>query len=183
MITTLRLRHGLFSRGLCAGLLIGAISVSALAETAGAPVVAGNVEVSYRDPAGLVELNSGKAERGDWWLDELSRYVAKSASRVLPADQRLLVTITDVQRAGMFEPWRRGPTSDVRIVRDSTPPRIDLSFQLVSAQGAVLKEGARKLRDINFLGRSGWDHQTEAMPYEKNLIDDWLREDFAPAKR
>ena len=60
--------------------------------------------------------------------------------------------------------------------------RIDLNFRLVAANGAVLKEGTRQLRDIAFLSRAGY-HRDEPLSHEKNLIDDWLRKDFGPARR
>lgn len=163
-----------------AALLVVAAAASAFA-IPGATLSTDKAEVSYRNPAAFTEMDRSFGERTDW-LDELSRYVAKRAARALPDGQRLLVTITDVQRAGRLEPWRRPPMSDVRIVRDSTPPRIDLTFQLVSTQGAVLKEGSRQLRDLGFLHRTGF-HSGELLSYEKNLIDDWMRRDFEPPRR
>ena len=159
-------------------LLLGA--ASAMAATPGGVASAERAEVSYRNPAGFTEMDRSP-RAGREWLDELSRYVARRASRAVPDGQRLLVTITDVQRAGALEPWRSGRWSDVRIVRSTTPPRIDLTFQLVSAQGAVLKEGSRQLRDIDFLSH-GLFHRDEVLGHEKNLIDTWLREDFGPAR-
>ena len=153
----------------------------AAAAAPGATVSTEHAEVSYRNPAAFTEMDRSPNERRDW-LDELSRYVAKRAARTRPDGQRLLVTITDVQRAGRLEPWRPGRLSDVRFVRDSTPPRIDLNFQLVSAQGAVLKEGSRELRDINFLSRAAF-HRGDVLSYEKNLIDAWLRQDLGPPQR
>lgn len=162
------------------GALLAGAAATAFA-VPGATVSTDKAEVSYRNPAGFTEMDRSFGERTDW-LDELSRYVAKRAARALPDGQRLLVTITDVQRAGRIEPWHRSALSDVRIVRDTTPPRIDLTFQLVSTQGAVLKEGSRQLRDIDFLHRSGF-HRGELLSYEKNLIDDWMRRDFGPLRR
>ncbi len=159
--------------------LLGA--ASAVSAAPGAVASAERAEVSFRNPAGFTEMDRSPNERREW-LDELGRYVAQHASRVVPDGQRLLVTITDVQRAGVLEPWRPGRWSDVRFVRSTTPPRIDLVFQLVSAQGAVLKEGSRRLRDIDFLGH-GIYHRGEPLAYEKNLIDAWLREDFGPLRR
>lgn len=156
-------------------------AATAVAAAPGATVRTERAEVSYRNPAAFTEMDRSPEARRDW-LDVLSRYVAKRASRTLPDGERLLVTITDVQRAGRLEPWRSSRWSDVRIVRDTTPPRIDLTFQLVSAQGAVLKEGARELRDINFLAH-GIFHRGEVLGYEKSLIDAWLREDFGPTQR
>jgi len=166
--------------GLALAVLLLAVA-TAVAAAPGATVSTERAEVSYRNPAAFTEMDRSPNERLDW-LDVLSRYVAKRASRTLPDGERLLVTITDVQRAGRLEPWRSSRLSDVRIVRDITPPRIDLTFQLVSAQGAVLKEGSRQLRDIDFLSH-GIFHRGEVLGHEKNLIDAWLRQDFGPTTR
>jgi hypothetical protein len=159
--------------------MVMAPAVQAAGAAPGAPVITAKVEVSYRNPDGFAEMERALNPRRDW-LDELSRHLARRAERQVPDGQRLLVTVTDVQRAGMIEPWRLSRWSDVRIVRDSTPPRIDLTFQLVTADGAVLREGERRLRDLDFLHRNGL-RSSEALAYEKNLIDDWLRREFGAA--
>ena len=166
------LRHALMA------LALGATGAASAAP--GAPVSTDKAEVSYRNPAGFTEMDRSFGARTDW-LDDLSRYVAKRAARSVPDGARLVVTITDVQRAGMIEPWRRAGT-DLRVVRETTPPRIDLDFQLVAANGAVLKEGSRQLRDAAFLTRSS-RHSGQQLSYEKNLIDAWLRKDFEPPRR
>lgn len=163
--------------------IVGAVGAPAGARAApGAPVETGKAEVSYRNPAGFAEMQSSFAGARTDWLDDLSAYVASRAARTLPDGQRLIVTITDVQRAGRVEPWRGIGWQDLRIVRDTTPPRIELVFQHVGANGAVLKEGTRTLRDIDFLGRHGL-RRDEPLAYEKNLIDDWLRNDFGSPSR
>ena len=146
----------------------------------GAPVSTAKAEVSFRNPAGFTEMGRSFGARTDW-LDDLSSYVAKRAAPGVPDGERLIVTITDVQRAGRIEPWRHAAT-DLRVVRETTPPRIDLNFQLVAANGAVLKEGSRQLRDFAFM-TSSTRHRGDPLSYEKNLIDDWVRKDFAPTPR
>ena len=140
-----------------------------------------NVEVGYRDPATLTEVRYNPGERRDW-MPELARYIAAQATGRVAPEARLLVTITDVERAGRTEPWRGMNFNDLRFVRDTTPPRIDLVFQEVSAQGAVLKEGTRTLRDPTFLDHLAF-HSGEPLAYEKNLVDDWLRRDFPAPRR
>ena len=174
-------RNGFWRPGLCAALVCVATGSVPAGTAPGATLTSDNAEVSYRDPAKFTEMDRNPAERTAW-LDDLSRYVVRRAARVLPAGQRLSVTITDVQRAGVFEPWRRGRLSEVRIVRDTAPPRIDLSFRLESAQGAALKQGERELRDIGFLTRFH-RHSGETLAYEKTLIDAWMAEEFGPPKR
>ena len=167
-----------FRRVVCA--LMFGLSGAAFAAP-GATFSTDRAEVGYRNIDGFSEMTRLHGVRTDW-LDDLSRYVAKRASRNVPEGARLLVTITDVQRAGQIEPWHGPASSDLRIVRDSTPPRIDLNFRLVAVNGAVLEEGTRQLRDIDFLRRAGF-HRDEPLAHEKNLIDDWLRKDFGPARR
>ena len=66
----------------------------------------------------------------------------------------------------------------VRVIKDHYPPRIDLDFVLRDASGAVVAEGARELRDMGFMQRAGAAMNSDALRYEKQLIDDWLRRDL-----
>lgn len=147
----------------------------------GATVQSAKAEVSYRDTATLTEIISNPSRRTDW-VDALSRYIAAAADRSLPSGQRLVVRIDDVELAGMYPPGRRVDWDMVRVVRDSTPPRIDLNFRLESSQGGVLEQGDRKLRDINFLYSNAMRHRDDPLSYEKNLIDDWMAKEFNPSR-
>ena len=94
------------------------------------------------------------------------------------SDRLLEVQITQVQRAGGFEPSRGAQAGDVRIVRDIYPPRIDLRFTLIGPNGNTLREGPRQLRDSAFLMRPGMG-SGEALQHEKALLDDWVDKEFA----
>ena len=173
-----RLRQASFCAALAA--VAAGPAWAANAGAVGATIKSDRIEVGYRDAAKLTEFNRSAGDRDDW-VDALSKSTLTQAEVVLPAGQKLSITITDVQRAGRYEPGRRPAAADIRVVRESTPPRIDLSFRIESAQGAVLKEGERQLRDSNFMNRAR--HRGETLGYEKNLIDDWLRMDVRAAKR
>jgi len=138
------------------------------------------VSVDWTDPAQFSELKhyrSFRDMRPAEWLDPLAKYLRTRAERVLPAGERLEVTFTDVQRAGNYEPWHGPRLDDVRIVRDIYPPRIELRFRLLDANGSVLREGERTLRDSAFLMRDG-AHETDSLRFEKRLLDQWLRKEF-----
>ena len=47
-----------------------------------------------------------------------------------PADEAR-VTVTNIDVAGDIESWRGPGRCDVRIMKDTYPPRIDLSFRLL----------------------------------------------------
>lgn len=140
----------------------------------------GPVQVQWTDPAQFTEIrqsrNRWEAERGNW-VQELAEYLQKQALKQLPAGQRLAVTITDIKRAGDYEPWHGPNANDVRIIRNIYPPRITLQFTLTGADGQVIDQGERRLTDSAFMYnnvRLGNDQ----LRYEKQLIDDWLRKEF-----
>ncbi|MEC5398551.1 DUF3016 domain-containing protein [Uliginosibacterium sp. H1] len=144
----------------------------------------GAVQVRYEQPEGFTESRrSFESERQrSGWLTELARHVEKRAAVRLADGQRLEITVTDIDRAGETELWRGGAqASDLRIVRDLYPPRIDLHFVLRDAQGGVLRQGERRLRDIDFMSRPGRLRDDDRLRYEKALLDDWLDREFGRA--
>ena len=145
------------------------------------------VDVSWTNPD---DFSDSKTTPGsdigrptpDEWLGELSKHLKSRAGRALAPGQTLDVVFTNVQRAGIYEPWRGPQWDDVRIVKDMFPPRIDLTFTLHNADGSVAEEGKRQLRDPAFLQR-GILNETDPLRFEKRLLDDWIRKDFSAAGR
>ena len=147
------------------------------AVTAWAATPPGNVHVHYKDPQHFTEAKRSFGMHlidADDYLKPLKDYIVQRASRILAPGQRLDIEVTDVKRAGEYEPWRGPRFEDVRVIKDIYPPRIDLDFTLYGADGKVLREGHRKLRDAAFLSRSFATDQ-DSLRYEKSLIDLWLR--------
>lgn len=114
-------------------------------------------------------------------LQELRAHLTKEANRYLAQGQVLSVKIMDVDLAGEFEPWRGPQWNDVRVVKDLYMPRIKLAFKLVGADGQVIKEGDRDLRDFAFMMKLSINRD-DPRRYEKELLDDWLRQDFQGLK-
>ena len=143
------------------------------------------IHVDWSDPAMLSEVRESACRsrvKPEQWLGELARYVQGRAAKVLAAGQRLDVTITDIRRAGICEPWRGPRWDDVRIVKDIYAPRIDLRFALTDSDGRRISEGERELRDAAFLSRAVPFRADDPLRYEKRMLDDWLRREFAPAR-
>jgi Protein of unknown function (DUF3016) len=141
----------------------------------------GTVAVSWNDPAKFSELrgsgNRSEAERGDWVTD-IARYLRQRAEKKLPSDERLEVTITDIRRAGNFEPWRGIEYRDVRILRELYWPRIAIEFKRTRADGSVVAEGQRVLSDPSYLGSASFAGEGDPLRYEKALIDRWVRREL-----
>jgi hypothetical protein len=141
----------------------------------------GPVAVQWTDPAQFSEIrysaNRREARRGEW-VQDLAEYLRRRATARLPQGDRLEVTITDIERAGDYEPWRGMQFDSIRYMRDVYPPRITLDFRLVGADGSVRAQGSRKLMDMSYLQRSTPLGNTDPLRYEKRLIDDWLRDEL-----
>jgi len=141
----------------------------------------GPVSVRWEDPANFAEIrysrNRYDARRGNW-VEQLAAHLRKRAQKELPAGERLDVDITDVKRAGDYEPWHGPQFDDTRFVRDIYPPRIVLNFKRTDADGRVVEEGQRTLRDLSFLMGPRPLSDSDPLRYEKRLIDDWLRQEF-----
>jgi DUF3016 family protein len=144
----------------------------------------GPVQVDWTDPAEFSDLrysgNRWEAARGDW-VEQLAEHLRKSAAKKLSPGEQLQVTITDIKRAGQYEPWRGPNLQNARVVRDVYPPRISLTFRRTDAQGNLVEEGERKLVDSSFLMGNSTFGNSDPLRYEKGMLDDWLREELKPA--
>ncbi|MEN4903490.1 DUF3016 domain-containing protein [Luteimonas sp. TWI1416] len=142
------------------------------------------VSVQWTDPDAFSDIrqsgNRWEARRGNWVV-QIAEHIRRRAERELPPGSTLEVTIHDIRRAGMYEPWHGPQLDHVRIVKDHYPPRIDLDFVLRDASGTIVAEGPRELRDMGFLQRAGSTMSSDALRYEKQLVDDWLRRELRPA--
>jgi hypothetical protein len=140
--------------------------------------------VTFVDPQKFTDASdsSNSISAREDTLAQLKTYLIQRAGVYLGAGQKLTITVTDVDLAGAFEPWRTPPLADVRIVREIYPPRINLILRLTDEDGRVVKEGKRELRDLSFMTKLVVD-RNDPFHYEKNLIDEWLSEEFRTVKK
>lgn len=139
------------------------------------------IQVEFVNPDKFTDLKadaSGSRKGRDSYLEQLKGYLIQQAGGQLPKGQRLSVSITNINMAGDFEPWRGPSLTNVRVVKDQYPPRIDLSFKITDAKGKTLREGSRELKNLSFL-RDAVINRQDPLRHEKKLLDDWLRRDIA----
>jgi hypothetical protein len=144
----------------------------------------GPVEVKFGDLAKFTDLRvsiSTNDRDRQGLADELRRHIERVAPARLPADQKLSVLITDVDMAGEYPPITGGFSRDIRVIKDVYPPRIDLDFKLVRADGSVEREGHRQLRDAGFMWSTS-PVTREQLAFEKALLDAWLQKEFPSAR-
>jgi hypothetical protein len=143
------------------------------------------VDVVYVNPEKFTDVKNsyvGSDEVRDEYLGMLKEHIETHADKYIPAGQHLALRITDVKMAGDFEPWRGPSFDDIRIIKDIYPPRINLEFKLTDANGKTLKEGGRHLIDTNFMSPRNFYFPDDALRYEKQMLDDWFRNEFGHAK-
>ena len=142
-------------------------------------------EVVFFEPENFTDTRNsylGSDNGRDAILAELKSYIVEHAKPYLAPGQTLSVTVTDVDLAGEFEPWRGAGFADVRIVKEIYAPRIDLAVRLTDAKGQIVKEGKRELRDQTFMMNLTMN-QSDPLRYEKNLLGDWLHQEFRSVKK
>lgn len=160
------------------GLVPFSAAVAASPDKAASPV-----QVTFVAPEKFTDVKDYylDTERGrDALLEQLKEHIVTRAAKLLTVGQRLEITVTDVDLAGDFEPWRSPNFDDVRFVKDIYPPRINLEFRLLGADGKVITEGKRHLQDLGYLQTitiPTWD----PLRYDKEMLSDWLRREFKHA--
>lgn len=156
------------------------LALASVAATA-AQEPSSRVQVAWAPNEKLTEVKNNPTRRG-WlrpneWQKELGDELRRQGERFLPPGEQLQVTFDDIKLAGEFEPWR-GPTLDeVRIMKDIYPPRADISYRLLAADGHVLREGTAKLADTSYLQRAV-PNNTDPLRYDKRMLGDWMRREF-----
>ncbi|MBC7369137.1 MAG: DUF3016 domain-containing protein [Undibacterium sp.] len=163
--------------------LLGLVAPLALSarDTAKAPV---RTEVIFDHPEKFTDVKDGDfgTDKGrDAILEQIRDFLVERADKALPAGQKLMVTFTDIDLAGDFEPWRGPQFSDVRIVKSIYAPRLSFTYKVTDAAGKIVKEGKEDLRDLAFDMRLTMDRQ-DPLRYEKDILKDWIREVTRVAK-
>ena len=156
----------------CPVMLLAVASVVAFAAAASP-----RVEVTYVDPDKFTDVRNGYTptpSARDFYLAELKRFIEVRAAPRMADGETLMIAITNVQLEGDYEA-RRPASTNVRIVRDVNPARIDLSFRLV--RGETAREGERLLRTTGYPVLVGVD-PGDPLLYAKALLDEWLRTDL-----
>lgn len=149
------------------------------------PVNAPKVKLTFVDWEKFSDIAvGGTSDKGasDLIYSELHRHLTSLARRYLAPGQTLVVTMRDIDLAGVVEPWRGPDFGRVRYMRDTHPPRLVFDYQLLGADGAVVKEGTEKLTNLAFRYQTP-SIDRETTYYEKQLLSDWMSDTFAAPKK
>ncbi len=168
------------------GIVAGLTAIGAVMAADPAVKSEERIDVTFAHPEKFSDVRDGYmgSDQGrDGLLGQLKDHIVQRAQSRVPAGQKLSIVVTEVDLAGDFEPWHGPQMSDVRVVKDVYPPKIDLEFKLTGPDGKVVKEGRRQLRDLAFMMKLSINRD-DNLRFEKALVDDWLRDELprVPAK-
>lgn len=157
----------IFKRSLLGMLLLG------IALSAGAAV-----EVRFVAPEKFRDAGESAVDR-ERALEGLEAHIRALAEKHVPASQRLVIEVLDVNLAGEVEPYGR-TMERIRVLRPVTWPSLELRYTL-SEGGAMLREGKARLQDMNYQSSMNRYFDSESQRYEKQLLDDWFAKEFPVA--
>ena len=138
-----------------------------------------NVTITFQDPDNFTDVReNGRNDTSTYYLDELRHCLQQTAAPLLAPGQKLAITVTDIDLAGET---RFNQPHQIRVMKDIYAPRVHLKFQLLGADGKVMKEGERKLQDLDYLMQAGRPGASEPLYYDKLLLRQWLQHELKPA--
>jgi hypothetical protein len=143
-----------------------------------AGVASAGVTVKYDNPENFQDMPHNDRDRAQIMKD-LSEHFAKLGKK-LPAGQDLIITVKDIDLAGREEPTRRR-IEDIRILRGGADwPSMQIQYTL-EQNGQVIKSGDERVSNMMYLNRIN-RYDNDSLRYEKQMLDDWFREKFEPAR-
>lgn len=141
------------------------------------------VQIEWQDPTSYSDVRAANQSRKHFrekTFNRLEKHLEKLASK-LPDGQTLKLSVTDLDLAGRVWPGSfmgLNTAGDVRIVKRVDFPSMQFSYTLVDAQNSVIKTGEEKLRDLSFQDRANRHFRSDALRYEKRMLDDWFGKTF-----
>lgn len=140
-------------------------------------VFAASSEVTWTDYKSYRDIDAGNENRKSFReriFNDFEKHFAKLAA-TLPSDQILKIDVTDVDLAG---DTNAAGIHRTRIIKDLYSPRMNFSYQLVDAQGKLVKSDEVVLRDMSFMSGSSLKYRNKSLGYEKKMLDDWFKKTF-----
>lgn len=105
--------------------------------------------------------------------DNFEKYFHKELPKLIEADQKIKLTIYDVDLAGDVRPMLNH-SQDVRLVTAMYPPMMDIEYVISDTDGHIIKTARKRLRDITFNMSSRIGHTSTPFSYEKTMLKKWL---------
>jgi hypothetical protein len=116
----------------------------------------------------------GSADKAasDIVYQEINNCLQRLARQYLPPRHVLVVNITDIDLAGVVEPWRGAQYAKVRFMRDTQPPRLTFEYEVQDATGTQIGSGQERLTNLTFRYQVAPVSRDNTY-FEQLLLSDW----------
>lgn len=136
--------------------------------------------VTFAEPEQFTDVPTSFWER-ERVLKHLTTHFDALAAK-LPAGQELSVEVLDLDLAGRTWPGRTLAAHDLRILHGGADwPHIKFRYTITQG-GSVLKSGEENLSNMSYLHRMNRYVSSDLLRYEKQMLDDWFKENVIAAR-
>ena len=150
------------------------LALAALFIAAGAAHAAGTVQVTFVEPEHFTDVRD-RAYTSKEHLATLERVLVETAAPHVPDGRTLKIEVLDVDLAGEVRPGLRA--WDTRILNGRADwPRITLRWTL---DGPAPKSGRAVVQDMAYLQRVAPPLSDSGLVYERRMLDEYFRKEFA----
>jgi len=144
---------------------------------------AAQVNLNWQQPENYRDIEAGNLGSNIKYqqrvIDQLGEYIQEAADKYLAPDQRLNMTITDIDLAGDVRYFFTRFPEGVRVVSDVYFPSIEFSYELLDGNNKLVISGEENVKDMGFLFSGTHMVRNAPLGYEKRMIDNWFRETFS----
>ncbi|EGN75317.1 Protein of unknown function (DUF3016) [Idiomarina sp. A28L] len=148
--------------------------------------IAAEVEVTWHEPGSYKDIRSGEGNQERYQKRIMEAFDAKFSELAskLPEDQRLHITVTDVDLAGSVVLRDVGGTmQEYRIIENMDYPYMELSYTLYDADGHVVLQAEKERIRGNQVPGQGLStaerrRGSNLIEYESAMLDRWFRNTF-----
>lgn len=156
--------------------MLARAALPALLLSGACAALAGNVEVSFVEPASFTDAGNTRWDE-DGNLQMLARHLQQLGQRLLPDNQVLKVLVLDVDLAGTV----RNIVTGVHVLNGSSDfPKIHLTYTL-EKDGVAQSQGDEWVTDLDYAHHLTQRVAPEPLRYEKLMLDAWFKSRFAAA--
>lgn len=141
------------------------------------------VVVEWLEPKSYIDVRAANYSNSKFRkqvFKELEEHLV-DLSEDLPEGQSLKMRVTDLDLAGRVEPGGIngfGASGDIRVVRQIDIPRIKFEYDLLDAEGKIIKTDAVNLKDMGFLDGPRMSRRFEPHSYEKRMLSEWFKDNL-----
>jgi len=139
--------------------------------------MAAEAVIKWTEPDEYTDIRAGDNHRKHFreqLFNNVEKHVSKLASR-LPEKQLLIIEVTNIDLAGTT---LHTGLNRIRVIKETYPPRMNFSYQLVNVDKSLVMEGKANLINMNFMMSKRIKYQTDTLGHEKKMLDKWFAQTF-----